>query len=120
MTRSASDVFLNSADLGIKWKFFDRDRYRLALSMDSRFALRRAEFGSLPGHFFNFEIDGDFAVTRRFSIVGNLQLLTSDSDEVPLLLLRQLCLQLLHRLRQRLKLPLHQCPLRAVRVGASA
>ena len=79
-TRAVADWLLDSGDLGVKWKFFDRERYRLAASFDTRLALSRADFGSLPGNFFNFEIDGDYAATRRLSLAANLQLLASDSN----------------------------------------
>jgi len=70
---------LNSADIGVKWKFWDEQRFRFALSFDSRIAIDRDEFGNIPGTLFNIELDGDFAVTGRFSMVANLQFLTSAS-----------------------------------------
>jgi hypothetical protein len=82
VTMEAEDLLLNSGDFGAKWKFLDLDRYRLALAFDTRLAINRGEFGSLAGNLFNFEIDGDFAITRRLSMVGNLQLLAGDGEEV--------------------------------------
>ncbi len=70
---------LSSVDLGLKWNFLDWRRYRLALSFDTRLAINRGDFGNLPGSLFNLELDGDVALTRRFSMVTNLQLITSDS-----------------------------------------
>ena len=81
-TRSVTDFLLDSGDLGIKWKLVDRNRFRLAVSLDSRIAINRAEFGSLPGHLFNVELDGDFAVTRRLTLAANLQFATTDSNEI--------------------------------------
>lgn len=81
-TRSVTDFLLNSGDLGIKWKMLDRDRFRLAMSFDTRLAINRAEFGSLPGHLFNIELDGDFAITRRLTMAANLQFATTDSNVI--------------------------------------
>lgn len=71
----------SSVDLGVKWNFLDTKRFRLALAFDTRLALSRGDFGALPANFFNVEVDADFAVTGRFSMVGNLQFVTSDSAD---------------------------------------
>ncbi|MBN1441379.1 MAG: hypothetical protein JXA90_01660, partial [Planctomycetes bacterium] len=76
------NIDLSSVDLGVKWNLLNLDRLRFALAFDSRLALNRGEFGLLSGNFFNLELDTDFAVTNRFSVAGNLQLLTSDRKDV--------------------------------------
>ncbi len=81
-TREEEEIRASSVDLGLKWKFLEWERWRFALSFDSRVALNRGIFGMLEGNYFNIELDADFAVTRRFSMVGNLQFLTSDSGAV--------------------------------------
>ena len=73
---------LSSADLGVKWKFYDDRQLRLALSFDTRLSLNEGTFGMLRGNYYNVELDGDYAVTRRLSMAGNLQFLTSDSAEL--------------------------------------
>ena len=73
---------LNSADLGVKWKFYDDRQLRLALSFDTRLSLNEDTFGMLPGNYYNIELDGDYAVTSRLSMAGNLQFLTSDSADL--------------------------------------
>ncbi|MCH2581950.1 MAG: hypothetical protein MK133_12235, partial [Planctomycetes bacterium] len=73
---------LSSVDLGMKWKVYDDRQLRLALSFDTRLSLNEDTFGMLPGNFYNIELDGDYAVTSRLSMAGNLQVLTSDSDEL--------------------------------------
>ena len=73
---------LSSVDLGLKWKVYDDRQLRLALSFDSRLSLNEGTFGMLKGNFYNIELDGDYAVTSRLSMAGNLQFLTSDSDEL--------------------------------------
>jgi hypothetical protein len=77
------NVDLNSVDLGVKWGFLETffpkiQRYHFSLSFDTRLAVNRGDFGMLPANFFNIEVDADFAVTTRFSLVGNLQMLVSD------------------------------------------
>ena len=73
---------LSSVDLGMKWKVYDDRQLRLALSFDTRLWLNEDTFGMLPGIFYNIELDGDYAVTSRLSMAGNLQFLTSDSAEL--------------------------------------
>ena len=73
---------LSSADLGAKWKFYDDRQLRLALSFDPRLSLNEGTFGMLKGNYYNVELDGDYAVTSRLSMAGNLQFLTSDSAEL--------------------------------------
>ena len=73
---------LSSVDLGLKWKVYDDRQLRLALSFDTRLSLNEGTFGMLKGNFYNIELDGDYAVTSRLSMAGNLQFLTSDSDEL--------------------------------------
>ncbi len=73
---------LSSVDLGMKWKVYDDRQLRLALSFDTRLSLNEDTFGMLPGNFYNIELDGDYAVTSRLSMAGNLQFLTSDSAEL--------------------------------------
>jgi hypothetical protein len=75
-------VEASSVDLGIKWNFLDAHRFRLAVAFDTRLALSRNEFGALPANFFNGEVDVDFAITSRFSLIGNLQFLTTDSSDI--------------------------------------
>ncbi|MCZ6793742.1 MAG: hypothetical protein O7J95_09035 [Planctomycetota bacterium] len=77
--RGEDNLDLNSVDVGIKWNFLDIHRYRVGLAFDTRIATNRGDFGNLPGTFYNLEIDADVALTSRFSVVGNLQFLTSDS-----------------------------------------
>ena len=73
---------LSSADLGVKWKFYDDRQMRFALSFDTRLSLNEDTFGMLKGNYYNVELDGDYAVTSRLSMAGNLQFLTSDSAEL--------------------------------------
>lgn len=73
---------VGSVDFGVKWHFLEWQRLRLATSFDSRVAINPGDFGNLPGNFYNFELDGDWAVTPRFGMVGNLQLITSEGAEV--------------------------------------
>ena len=73
---------LSSADLGVKWKFYDDRQLRFALSFDTRLSLNEDTFGMLKGNYYNVELDGDYAVTSRLSMAGNLQFLTSDSAEL--------------------------------------
>ena len=73
---------LSSADLGVKWKFYDDRQLRLALSFDTRLSLNEGTFGMLKGNYYNVELDGDYAVTSRLSMAGNLQFLTSDSADL--------------------------------------
>ena len=67
--------------LGLKWGALQNRRLRLALSFDTRIALNRGRFGTLPATVYNFELDGDYAVTSRFSLGSNLQFLTSDRSD---------------------------------------
>ena len=73
---------LSSADLGVKWKFYDDRQLRLALSFDTRLSLNEGTFGMLKGNYYNVELDGDYAVTSRLSMAGNLQFLTSDIADI--------------------------------------
>ena len=73
---------LSSADLGVKWKFYDDRQLRFALSFDTRLSLNEGTFGMLKGNYYNVELDGDYAVTSRLSMAGNLQFLTSDSADL--------------------------------------
>ena len=73
---------LSSADLGVKWKFYDDRQLRFALSFDTRLSLNEDTFGMLKGNYYNVELDGDYAVTSRLSMASNLQFLTSDSAEL--------------------------------------
>ena len=81
-TEDREEGVLSSADLGAKWKFYDDRQLRLALSFDTRLSLNEGTFGMLRGNYYNVELDGDYAVTRRLSMAGNLQFLTSDSAEL--------------------------------------
>ena len=81
-TESREEGVLSSADLGIKWKVYDDRQLRLALSFDTRLSLNEGTFGMLPGNYYNVELDGDYAVTSRLSMAGNLQFLTSDSADL--------------------------------------
>ncbi len=77
---SEENTGLSAAVAGIKvalppwW-----EKLRLGLAFDTRVALNRHEFGMLDHSLFNFEVDGEYRFTSRFSMLGNLQLLTSDS-----------------------------------------
>jgi hypothetical protein len=76
---SNEDAFeASSVDAGIKWAFLQLDRLRLALSFDSRIAINRGAFGTLPKTLYNLEIDGDFALTSRLLVISNLQYVTTD------------------------------------------
>jgi len=79
---SESEFEASAVGLGAKWAFFDERRLRLALSFDTRIAINRGAFGALPGTLYNFELDGDYAVTSRFSIVSNLQFMTGDLNRI--------------------------------------
>ena len=68
----------SAVGLGVKWAFLDTRPLRLALSFDSRVAINRNAFGTLDATVYNVEIDGDYAITSRFLIAGNLQFMTSD------------------------------------------
>ena len=72
----------SAVGLGAKWAFLDTRPLRLALSFDSRVAINRKAFGTLPATVYNLEIDGDYAITSRFIIAGNLQFMTSDRDAI--------------------------------------
>ena len=83
VTTDKNDNFnLSSVVGGIKWNFFRGSRLRLASSFDSRIATREDRFGMLPASIFNFELDGDYAVTSALAVVSNLQLMTSDKSMV--------------------------------------
>ena len=79
-TEDREEGVLSSADLGVKWKFYDDRRLRFAFSFDTRLSLNEDTFGMLKGNYYNIELDTDYAVTSRLSMAGNLQFLTSDSD----------------------------------------
>jgi hypothetical protein len=64
---------LSAVDVGLKWGFLKLGRLRLALSVDARISVDEETFGSLPRSLYNVEVDGDFAVTRRFGLISNLQ-----------------------------------------------
>ena len=81
-TENREEGGLSSADLGVKWKFYDDRQLRFALSFDTRLSLNEDTFGMLRGNYYNIELDTDYAVTSRLSMAGNLQFLTSDSDEL--------------------------------------
>jgi hypothetical protein len=68
----------SAVGLGIKWGFVRRAPLRLALAFDSRIAINRGRFGTLPSTIYNLELDGDYEFTTRFSLGSNLQFLTSD------------------------------------------
>jgi hypothetical protein len=78
-----SDNFNVSAAVGgLKWNLYRDARLRLATAFDTRVATREKQFGMLPATLFNFEVDGDYAFTSRFSLVSNLQFMTSDKSAV--------------------------------------
>jgi len=81
-TEDREEGVLSSVDLGLKWKAYDNRQLRLALSFDTRLSLNEDTFGMLRGNYYNIELDADYAVTSRLSMAGNLQFLTSDSDEL--------------------------------------
>ncbi len=72
----------SAVDLGIKWGMLSLERFRMALSFDTRIAINRSAFGTLPATLFNVEMDADYALTNRWSVIGNLQLLLGDDGPV--------------------------------------
>ena len=72
----------SAVDLGIKWGMLSVERFRLALSFDTRIAINRSAFGTLPVTLFNIEMDADYALTNRWSVIVNLQLLLGDDEPV--------------------------------------
>lgn len=68
----------SAADVGIKWSLLRTGRLRLALAFDTRIAVNKGAFGTLPATIYNLEIDGDFALTSRLSVISNVQYLTAD------------------------------------------
>jgi hypothetical protein len=77
---SEENADLSAAVAGVKWSFPRWwQNLRLGAAFDTRLALNRHGFGMLPQSLFNFEVDGEYSVTNRFSLVGNLQFITSDS-----------------------------------------
>jgi hypothetical protein len=79
---SENEFEASAVGLGIKWKFLEQRPLRLALSFDSRIAVNRGAFGALPATVYNVELDGDYALTSRFALAGNLQFMTSDVSEI--------------------------------------
>ena len=79
---SEDNLDVSAAVAGIKWNFLRGERLHLALSFDSRIALHRQDFGMLQETLFNLEMDGEYFFTSRFSMVANLQLMTSDNLNV--------------------------------------
>jgi hypothetical protein len=75
---SEHELDFSAAVGGLKWNFYRDDGVRLAASFDTRAALRAGTFGMLPATLFNFELDGDYAFTSKFSMLANLQFLTAD------------------------------------------
>lgn len=80
--QSETELGFSAVVAGLKWNFFNNYPFRLGASFDTRAALQPEEFGMLPASIFNFELDGDLAFTPNFSAVANLQLLTSDRNEI--------------------------------------
>lgn len=70
----------SAVGLGVKWGAIHTNGFRLGLSFDSRVAVNRGAFGALPATLYNFEVDGDYAVDGRFSLIANLQLLVSEAS----------------------------------------
>ncbi|MFP6739749.1 MAG: hypothetical protein VCD34_13540, partial [Planctomycetota bacterium] len=66
-TEDREEGGLSSADLGVKWKFYDDRQMRFALSFDTRLSLNEDTFGMLRGNYYNIELDTDYAVTSRLS-----------------------------------------------------
>jgi len=86
--QSEDNADLSAAVVGVKWAFPPWWRQlRLGAAFDARIAVNRGEFGLLPETLFNVELDSEYVFTSRFSMVGNLQFMTSDdfheiSDQV--------------------------------------
>jgi hypothetical protein len=76
---SEDNADLSSGVAGLKWNFLRLPRLRLGASFDSRIAAARHEFGMLELTLFNAEVDGEYYFTDRFSLVSNLQFMTSDN-----------------------------------------
>jgi hypothetical protein len=76
---SQDNADISAGVVGAKWTFLRRERLHLGLAFDSRIAVNRRKFGMLPLTFFNTEVDGEYFFTNRFSLVSNLQFLTSDN-----------------------------------------
>ncbi len=77
---SEENADLSAVVAGIKWTLPPWwEKLRVGLAFDTRVALKRHEFGMLELSLFNFEVDGEYRFTSRFSMLGNLQFLTSDS-----------------------------------------
>ena len=81
-TENETDIGFSAVAAGVKWNFLTEGRFRLSASFDTRVALQTGEFGMLSASLFNFELDADYAFTSRFSMITNLQFLTSDRNDV--------------------------------------
>ena len=77
VTEPAEAFAASAADVGIKWSLLQTGRLRIALAFDSRIAVNKGTFGTLPATIYNLEIDGDFALTSRLSVISNIQYLTT-------------------------------------------
>ena len=77
VTEPAEAFEASAADLGIKWSLLQTGRLRMALAFDSRIAVNKGAFGTLPATIYNLEIDADFALTSRLSVITNVQYLTT-------------------------------------------
>lgn len=77
-TRPQESIGMSAVDWGVKWGAPALGRLRWALSLDGRVAVDRKEFGRLPVTLYNAELDVDYIMTRRLSLLGNLQFMTSD------------------------------------------
>jgi hypothetical protein len=77
VTEPAEAFEASAADVGIKWSLLRTGRLRLALSFDSRIAVNKGAFGTLPATIYNLELDGDVALTSRLSVISNVQYLTT-------------------------------------------
>ncbi len=80
--RSEQRVEPSAVGLGLKWNAFAADRLRLALSFDSRIAVNRGELGTLPATIMNVEVDSDYTITPRWSVISNLQFQFADEQPV--------------------------------------
>ncbi|HVR76460.1 MAG TPA: hypothetical protein VMT52_19175 [Planctomycetota bacterium] len=78
VTVPEEEIKASAVGCGLKWGFLRSGRLRCALAFDARIAVNRGAFGTLPASIYNIEVDAEYSLTNRFSVVTNLQFLTSD------------------------------------------
>jgi hypothetical protein len=79
VVQSDENAAASAVDAGLKYSFLKLERLRLGVSADSRIAVDRHAFGMLPYTLFDIELDGQYYFTNRFSLLSNLQFMTSDN-----------------------------------------